>query len=482
MSIVEVPLSKKQKEAFSLLCSPSPIQLVYGGGARGGKSWLGSFWIIAMCKQYPGSQWLIARQELKALKRTTLRTLFKVLQSVGMKEGRDYKMNSQDMVMTIFNEGASDSAIFFAELREIPSDPEFDRLGSYDLTGIWLDECQEISKNAKDTLQARFTLLTGVGWKFFPKALYTCNPGKNWIYSEFWKPIIKEVKQNPIKKFITALFSDNPYIDADQYSKTVLATKNKTKIERLLHGNFDYDDTPGKLVNYDALCEIFGRVMDGGDKCLTVDPAGQGEDLAVAMLWEGFKIVKIWTWAKCKLTGEPTAELPSLEQDIREIMSEHLISVDRIAVDAVGLGQGLVDSLGCKAYVGNRSCIQPAEATRDTSKRLNYKDINAQCGKMLADMINEKKLSCCYTEHEEEIKEEIDFLIQIKVDQDKKFELMPKDDIKKMIGRSPNFRDAMMIRMLLELGKKETVETSMDDYMEAVRQYTSSGSHRAVGI
>lgn len=72
--IVDITLSEKQLKAHELLTDEFTSELVFGGGARGGKSWLGSVWIISECLAKPESAWLIGREELKALKRTTLRT------------------------------------------------------------------------------------------------------------------------------------------------------------------------------------------------------------------------------------------------------------------------------------------------------------------------------------------------------------------------------------------------------------------------
>lgn len=461
--IVDTPLSEKQEQAYDILTSPTKAELVYGGGARGGKTWLGSHWIITECKAKPGSGWLIGREELKTCKRTTMRTFFKVLKAYGLIQGRDWKMNFQDMVFTMFNEGAEDSVVFFAELKEVPSDPEFDRLGSYDLTGCWIDEAQEVSKNAKDTLQARFTLLKGKGWVTVAKSLYTCNPGKNWIYSEFWKPLVKEKIKSVKRFFIKALYTDNPDIPHAKYRENILDTGNKVKIERLLHGNFEYDDTPGRLCDYDAICDLFGRELPKGLLYITCDVADMGEDKTIIYIWSGWKIVEIHVFL--------TNTQPELEAFIENLSNKYLIPRDRIVADAVGIGAGLVQHLSCHGFVGNKSTIQPPEAKRDPQKRLNFKDLNAQCGFMLSQKINKREIAVMRTKHEETIKEELDMIIHMNVGEDKPMKLLPKEDIKKMTGRSPDFKDAMMMRMYFELVDYESAPSKEPEVLDAALLY-----------
>ena len=76
-----------------------------------------------------------------------------------------------------------DVYIFLVDLSYQPSDPKYNRLGSYSLTGYFIDEAQEVRKDAIDILRARTSLLSGKDddgneWQAYPKSLYTCNPDK----------------------------------------------------------------------------------------------------------------------------------------------------------------------------------------------------------------------------------------------------------------------------------------------------------------
>ncbi|MEB5184795.1 hypothetical protein RXV03_28080, partial [Pseudomonas aeruginosa] len=57
--------------------------------------------------------------------------------------------------------------------------------------------------------------------------------------------------------------------------------------------------------------------------------------------------------------------------------------------------------------------------------------------------------------------EELEQIRQIDIDKEGKIKIMPKEDIKERIGRSPDYSDAMMMRMYFtinQLAKKRPVQ------------------------
>lgn len=394
----------------------------------------------------PVSAWLIARQELKALKRTTLRTFFKVLSVLGYRKDVHYTYNAQDMVLYFIN----GSVVFFAELKRMPSDPEFDRIGSYDLTGAWVDEAQEVVKDAKDALQFRFTVLSGNGWSTSPKTLYTCNPAKNWIFQDFWKPLIKEKQKVEGKKFITSLYSDNPYIDQVKYKKNVLRTNNKIKIERLLKGNFEYDDDPTKIFNYDRVLDLFSRSVIGEtvhhiQRYITCDVARTG-DKTVIGIWYGLQLKHVYSFHGYLLTD--------MRDKIEGYEKEHQVPRSNTCIDADGLGIGLVDMLkGCRAFHNGASPIQPKTVQWNPDSKLDYANLKTQCYFALAQYVNEGKIgvSEIADKDKEDLIEELDVVKQVNTDSDRKTEIIKKEDVKSILGRSPDFSDMMMQRMVYEV-------------------------------
>jgi hypothetical protein len=198
----------------------------------------------------PDSYGLISRSEYSKLEDTTLLTFFQELKNLGLKRDVDFKASGRPITFN-FNNG---SRIFFREIKYYPSDPEFDRLGSYDLTDAFLDEAQQIHWKAKEVLKGRFSVTVGDGWKTIPKVLYTCNPAKTWVYTGFVLPSKRNLLPSN-RKFIAALPSDNPYVPESFFKN--LETADEVTKQRLLYGNFDYDDDPSALCDYDAVCDLF---------------------------------------------------------------------------------------------------------------------------------------------------------------------------------------------------------------------------------
>ena len=173
--------------------------------------------------------------------------------------------------------------IFLIDLSYMPSDPNYDRLGSYGITYSFIDECQEVSSTAINVLKGRYSKLIGEGWRTIPKALYTCNPAKNWIYQEFYRPY----KSGTLRKdraFVPSLVTDNPSIPPE-YIENLKKADNVT-VQRLLYGNFDYDDTPGKLFDYDKILDLLTNQKYNGTKYISCDVARKGKDKAVISVWD----------------------------------------------------------------------------------------------------------------------------------------------------------------------------------------------------
>jgi PBSX family phage terminase large subunit len=199
-------LISKQENAVYYLKDNQTKEIIYGGAAGGGKSAIGILWLIEQCQNYPGTRWLMGRAKLKALKETTLNTFFEITSKLEISNQFNY--NSQSGVITWNNK----SEILLKDLFLYPADPNFDSLGSLEITGAFVDECNQISYKAWQILKSRIRYKLNE-YNLIPKLLGTCNPSKNWVYNQFYIKQ-KNGKIESDKKFIQALPQDNPHLPA----------------------------------------------------------------------------------------------------------------------------------------------------------------------------------------------------------------------------------------------------------------------------
>ncbi len=430
----------KQEHAVFYLKDNITSEIVYGGAAGGGKSALGCLWLIENCQKYKGSRWVMGRSKLKALKETTLNTFFEMTSKLGI--GNQFKFNAQSNVIT-WNNG---SEILLKDLFLYPSDPEFDSLGSLEITGAFVDECNQITIKAWQVLKSRCRYkLKEFG--LIGKVFGTCNPSKNWVYGNFYKPF-KVAELPNYRKFIQALPKDNPHLP-ESYLES-LAQMDKNSRERLLHGNWEYDDDPYALCGIDEIHAIFENDhLQGGKKYLTADVARMGSDKAVIFVWDEWKVIEKVTFDISKTTD--------IQRAINALRTKHQIPKNNCVGDGDGVGGGVIDNTGIKEFVNGSKALNNE----------NYFNLQTQCVYFLADKINKHEiyLACDFGEKEkEEIIEELEYLKSYNSDQEGKIRALPKEVIKENIGRSPDWRDALMMRAYFDLKPKNSAPVSSSSY------------------
>lgn len=436
--IIQPHLTDKQKEAFGYLLDKETYEVLFGGSAGGGKSTLGCMWIITSALQYPNTQWLIGRSVLKNLKETTMRTFFDICSWWKLESGVHYDYNTKDNYIK-FKKQFGSSLILMKDLFAYPSDPEFDSLGSLEITGAFIDEGNQITEKAKNIVNSRIRYKLDK-YKLIPKLLVTCNPAKNWVYSQFYRPD-KEGTLPEFRKFVKALVHENPYI-----SKYYIENLNKldpvTK-SRLLHGNWEYELDEYVLIGYDEISNIFTNknVLQSMDWYITCDYARFGKDKTVILVWNGWRVEDYKIMDK--------SSIPEAVAEIEKFMSKYAITVNRVIVDEEGAGGGVVDVLKCRGFVNSASPVKVG------GEKENYANLKAQCYFRFAEKVNKGEV---YFKTYDinliaKITEELEHLKRKDPDKDGKLAIVAKDIVKEEIGRSPDYSDAMMMRVYFDIKK-----------------------------
>lgn len=419
----------KQHQAWGYLHDEVSSEILFGGSAGGGKSYFGAAWLLYSCLRYPGTRWLMGRAVLKTLKETTLNSFFSVCSDWSIKKGETYKFNAQSNVIEFVN----GSQILLKDLYQYPADPNFDSLGSLEISGAFIDEVNQCTEKAKNVVASRIRYKLKEH-NLRPKILMSCNPAKNWVY-DFYKQW-RDDNLPTHQKFVRAKLKDNPHIS--EYYEEQLRKLDPASRERLLHGNWEYDEAENKLFDYESLLNCFKNpVGSEGEGFLSCDVALMGSDKMVITRWKGMTVEEIITRDKSSAN--------SLEALIESLAQLHNIPRKNIVVDSDGVGQYLSHYMkGVNAFINNSKAL----------KGENYKNLKSQCYYKLAEQINAGNIyiKCKDVDIRNKIIEELDVVRRKNIDLDGKLAIISKKEVKASIGRSPDYADSLMMRMKFLFG------------------------------
>ena len=433
MAEITIQPTPKQHLVYQALANKKISDVFFGGGAGGGKTWLICESRLVNALRFPGYRSYIAREELKRLMQSTFVTWLKVCSHHKVPEHL-WKLNGQYNYIEFTN----GSRIDLLDAKFAPADPLYERFGSLEYTDGAIEEAGEIHPLFRDVMKSRIGRHMNDVFKLHPLTLITGNPKKNWTYSEFYKPS-KNGTLPDTKIFIQALYNDNKYT-AESYGKQLSQLSDIKLKQRLMMGNWEYEDDPDVLMNFEAISDLFSNTVDEETLHMTIDVARMGKDKSVIKIWKGLVVVYIKTINK--------SGIDQLEIKCRKLAKDWGIPFSRIIADEDGVGGGLVDNMrGIKGFVGNSTPLEEA------GKKVNFKNLRSQCYYKLADCVNNHKMAIEVKDEaiRQAITEELEQIKGEAIDSDQKLRVIPKDKIKEVLGRSPDYADALMMRMWFEI-------------------------------
>lgn len=249
---------------------------------------------------------------------------------------------------------------------------------------------------------------------------------------------------------------DNPFLERDELHKW----KNEMDADAYKQEIMaEYVEDRGALFRYTSLVDMFTNTLEANDTpYLTVDIAGDGSDKTVFTRWKGMEAVQIQPYE--------AMNTENIVNKIREIAAQYHIPYSHIAVDAVGTGEGVATSSLLDGIIGYKSSYQAIKTDKDPVRLPNvhytknaplvseYKNLRSQCVFELARLVNEHKIAV-KTEDvriKEMIIEELATYQDASKGDGKRF-ATPKEDVKEVIGRSPDLSDTLIMRMYFEIRK-----------------------------
>ena len=420
----------KQKQVCKYWLDDTVSDIVYGGSKGSGKSYLGASLIFGDAFIYPQTHYFISRKKLNDLRKFTIPTIHEVFENWKLTPNY-YKYNGQDNYYELYN----GSKVFLLEAKYLPSDPQYMRFGSMQMTRGMIEEAGEFERDAKENLEASIGRWKNDKFNIVGKLLQTCNPSKNYLYKDYYLRN-KKGDLEKYKKFVQAFPEDNKMLDKG-YLENLNRILSKNAKERLLKGNWEYDDDPSVLCDYENILAIFENDhVPKERKYITCDVARMGSDKAVIMVWDGFNVIELYEYAISKTTD--------IQNAINGLREKHQIPKHLCIADEDGVGGGVVDSLKINGFVNNSKALNEE----------NYVNLQTQCCYKLAEMINENKINIeceLSNKQKEDIIEELEQLKTYDSDKEGKLKILPKEKIKENIGRSPDYRDTLMMRLWFEI-------------------------------
>lgn len=429
----------KQKDCSAAWTDDSITEIIYGGGKGGAKSFTGCKLIFHDALVYAGTYYFIARKELNDLRKFTIPSIHECFADWGLRLSDYAKYNGQDNYYQMTN----GSRVYLIDAKYMPGDKEYMRFGSMQMTRGWIEEAGELEEAAKQNLSATVGRMLNDKYKLVPKILQTCNPSKNYLYRDYkaWK----EGKLEPYKKFIRALVTDNKSI-SPAYVENLYKVLSPTQKKRLIDGEWEYDDDPLVMMEYNKILELFTNefILPSPNKYMTCDIAYEGSDIFVVGIWDGLVLKKIYAKDKISEVAVP--------KWIQELRLKHAIPLSHVLYDADGIKKFVKQSAESGTLYGATEFHNGGKPVD-----VGYYNLKTECYYKLAELVNGNKIFIAESDYRKQIIEELEQIRKRENDDDKKLKIESKEDLKLRLGRSPDFADMLMMRMKFEL-KPSTVQ------------------------
>jgi len=416
------------------LC-PSKYRL-YGGAMSGGKTFAGCAEAIKQSLKYPGNRGLIGRATLRALRRTTLVSFFRICPPELIAS-----YNKTDMEVTLVN----GSVIIFSELNR-SADPRLEKIRSLELGWFFIDEASEVDGEYFAALTTRLRWMLPNGRRPRYTGFMGTNPEIGWCYEGF------VVRGNDAQRaFIPALPEDNRF-NTEEYLEDMKRNLTDQDLQRFFYGNWMAIDDPAQLISYQWVKLAHdSEILLATDLALGVDVARFGSDNTALTLLTRTDDEYM---AEVKTTVLPSTRTTEVADHVAGLMMEFHIPPHKIVVDAVGLGAGVVDSLHekgieCLEFIGGAKPLW--DDTTYTYKNLRSQGYwylrNAFRDNNIALQLDSRRLRELTT-------------IRYSTSGERMIEVEQKDKIKSRLeGRSPDLADSLMMAVMAYY-MEETVEAT----------------------
>lgn len=323
----------------------------------------------------------------------------------------------------------------------------YEKMRGASVASLFLDEAREYEKIVMDTA---IPCLRGFGK---PRVFVATSPkGMNWLGIDI-KRRLRE--RDPDFKLITGTSYENETLEEEFFT---MMEKNLTGdfLRQELYGEIIDSDMEDTLFGYQVLEMMEDRSRDGLNSAdelavIGLDCARFGDDMTVGCLRIGRRVVTIKRRGKTD-----TAGAVDLVSQLSVVCKSCGVSLDAVCVDAA-YGGGVIDMLRDLGF--NVFEVNFSEASPDQ----NYFNMRAYMYFKAKEWIEQGGFAM-----DENLRDDLSAQRYF-IHADKSFRIIPKELIKKTLGRSPDTSDAFAltfydgaIALGVDFNKKRTLDNPAD--------------------
>ena len=403
--------------------------ILFGGAVGGGKSVTLVNDALATCLGWTGCRVGIYRYEFANFKKTTYKTIEQWILDVPNLVS---KHNQQEHWIKLCN----GSEIVYGGLKPSESaagDP-LATVKSLELSRLYIDDVTDVPEKLFKFACTRIRRVKGTnvstGKSEYPRPRVMCssNPSMGWVKSRW-------IDQHRIgDRFVQSRVYDNPYLGTE-YADDLKAdwADNPEMIAQFLEGDWSAVVDFEAIFPADKLTQATQLIIPPDESLVEfgVDVGAFGDDHSVVVMRQGMKATILL--AK---KGQPTTDTTKQVAMLADQYNPRVIRVD-----TVGVGQGVFDQLAEQGY--------PVEAFIGGGKAYDnrFRNRRAKCYWGLRNLIMAGQVSLPSpreTKHASAMINEMGTIRYLQTESDKTIQVESKKTIKKRLGNSPDFADAMV--------------------------------------
>ncbi len=438
-------LKSKQAEAAAAVNDPLVDTLVLIGAVGTGKTDVAAHIVLSLCYQFPKTRWPVFRQNQSTAVDTVIPSYLDMAERMGLIQDQDFVYTQKPYRITFPN----GSVIPFRE-----ADPTKDRGGKkikgMNASGNHIDEGDELqfemflqatSRKGRHNEQGQPSI-----------SIITMNPNDGWAKELYYDPYRAGTLPSGV---VVIEFGLEDSWQAQQDIER-LKTNPEWWTQRFLFNNWDYADESSSLFKSHHWAASITEQLDGkANRSAGYDVAWKGIDRSIRALLYDLTIADLKVFKDKGVRVETSEQADMLAEDA----SINGYGVERLAVDSVGVGAGVVGDLiklglNPQEFMSGLAPDPEVRLPGDDDLPVHFDSLRSQMIYLYARGIElgliKHHVSCPYLK---ELQKEA--MVHHFDTTDKVLRVEKKEKIKERLGFSPDLLDAVVMGLYVALRREK---------------------------